>query len=144
MLDLVGQVLAYAGVGLGILIVGFFVLDMLTPGKLGKLVIDGNPNAAVLSAATLVSLGLILWFAIFFTGGDWDGLDDTLVYGLVGVGTQLAGFTILDMLTPGKLGDVCMDIPEEGSSASARFVPATWVAAALQVAIALIVCASLT
>jgi hypothetical protein len=88
MLELVGQVLAYAGVGLGILIVGFFVLDLLTPGNLGKLVIDGNPNAAVLTAATLLSLGLILWFAIFFTGGDWDGLDDTLVYGLVGVGAH--------------------------------------------------------
>jgi uncharacterized membrane protein YjfL (UPF0719 family) len=141
MLELVGQVLAYAGVGLGILIVGFFVLDLLTPGKLGQLVIDGNPNAAVLSAATLVSLGLILWFAIFFTGGDWDGLDDTLVYGLVGVGAQLVGFMILDVLTPGKLGDVCMDVE---AGASTRFVPATWVAAALQFAIALIVCASLT
>ena len=141
MLELVGQVLAYAGVGLGILIVGFFVLDLLTPGNLGKLVIDGNPNAAVLTAATLLSLGLILWFAIFFTGGDWDGLDDTLVYGLVGVGAQLVGFFVLDVLTPGKLGDVCMDVE---AGASARFVPATWVASALQFAIALIVCASLT
>jgi len=141
MLELVGQVLAYAGVGLAILVAGFFVLDLLTPGKLGQLVIDGNPNAAILSAATLVSLGLILWFAIFFTGGDWDGLDDTLVYGSVGVGAQLAGFMILDLLTPGKLGDVCMDVE---SGASTRFVPATWVAAALQFAVALIVCASLT
>ena len=141
MLELVGQVLAYAGVGLGILVVGFFVLDLLTPGKLGQLVIDGNPNAAVLSAATLVSLGLVLWFAIYFTGAGWDGLDDALVYGLVGVGAQLAAFMILDLLTPGKLGDVCMDVrPGETS----RFVPATWVAAALQIAIALIVCASLT
>jgi uncharacterized membrane protein YjfL (UPF0719 family) len=113
MLELVGQVLAYSGVGLAVLIAGFFVLDALTPGNLGKLVVDGNPNAAVLAAATLVSLGLVLWFAIFFTGAGWDGLDDALVYGAVGVGAQLVGFMLLDLLTPGKLGDVCMDVNPE-------------------------------
>ena len=144
MIELVAQVLSYAGVGLGVLMAGFLVLDLITPGSLGKLVIDGNPNAAVLSAATLISLGLILWFAIFFTGAGWDGLDDALVYGAVGVGAQLVAFMILDLLTPGKLADVCMDIPADGSAGSARFVPATWVAASLQIAVALIICASLT
>ena len=144
MLELVGQTLAYAGVGLAILLAGFFVLDVLTPGSLGRLVIDGNPNAAVLTAATLVSLGLIQWFAIFFTGAGWDGLDDALVYGLVGVGAQLVGFFMLDVITPGKLGDVCMDVNPADPSATGRFVPATWVAAALQIAIALVICASLT
>jgi uncharacterized membrane protein YjfL (UPF0719 family) len=144
MLELVGQVLAYSGVGLAVLIAGFFVLDALTPGNLGKLVVDGNPNAAVLAAATLVSLGLVLWFAIFFTGAGWDGLDDALVYGAVGVGAQLVGFMLLDLLTPGKLGDVCMDVNPEDPAATARFVPATWVAGALQFAIALVIGASLT
>jgi uncharacterized membrane protein YjfL (UPF0719 family) len=144
MIELVGQVLAYTGVGLVILIAGFFVLDLLTPGSLGRLVIDGNPNAAVLSAATLVSLGLIQWFAIFFTGAGWEGLDDALVYGAVGVGAQLVGFILLDVITPGKLGDVCMDVNPADPAASTRFVPATWVASALQVSIALIICASLT
>jgi len=32
-------------------VTGFFVIDALTPGKLGALVMDGNPNAAVLAAA---------------------------------------------------------------------------------------------
>ena len=144
MLELVGQVLAYAGVGLAVLVAGFFVLDAVTPGRLGKLVIDGNPNAAVLAAATLISLGLVLWFAIFFTGAGWDGLDDALVYGAVGVAAQLVGFMILDVLTPGNLGDVCMDVSPDDAAGSARFVPATWVAGALQFAVALVICASLT
>ena len=38
MFELVLQVLAYSGVGLVVLVVGFIVLDLLTPGKLGQLV----------------------------------------------------------------------------------------------------------
>ncbi|MBA3371139.1 MAG: DUF350 domain-containing protein, partial [Thermoleophilaceae bacterium] len=34
MLELVAQILAYTGVGLVILVVGFFVLDLITPGNL--------------------------------------------------------------------------------------------------------------
>ena len=89
MLELVGQTLAYAGVGLAILVVGFFVMDLLTPGKLGELVGAGNPNAGVLGATTLLALGLVMWFAIFFTGAGWDGLDDALVFGLVVLGWAL-------------------------------------------------------
>ena len=135
MLDLVGQVLAYSGVGLVVLVAGFFVIDALTPGRLGALVMDGNPNAAVLTAATLVALGLIMWFAIFFTGAGWNGLDDALVYGAVGVGAQAVGFVVLDLLTPGKLGVVC---------AEPKLHPASLVSAAVQIAVALVVCASLT
>lgn len=135
MLELVGQVLAYSAIGLAVLVAGFFVIDALTPGKLGRLVMDRNPNAALLTAATLASLGLVLWFAIFFTGGGWDGLDDVLVFGAVGVAVQAAGFFLLDVITPGKLGTIC---------AEDRFHPASAVSASLQVAVALVVCASLT
>ena len=135
MLELVGQVLAYSGVGLAVLVAGFFVIDALTPGRLGALVMDGNPNAAILSATTLVSLGLILWFAIYFTGAGWYGLDEALVFGAVGVAAQAVGFIVLDALTPGRLGLIC-EAP--------RFHPASLVSAAVQIAVALVVCASLT
>jgi uncharacterized membrane protein YjfL (UPF0719 family) len=135
MLELVGQVLAYSGLGLVVLVAGFFVIDALTPGKLGTLVMDGNPNAAILAASTLVSLGLILWFAIFFTGAGWGGLDDALVYGAVGVGAQAGGFVVLDLLTPGKLGAICL---------RETLHPASFVSAAVQIAVALVICASLT
>jgi uncharacterized membrane protein YjfL (UPF0719 family) len=135
MLELVAQVLAYSGVGLVVLVAGFFVIDALTPGRLGALVMDGNPNAAVLAATALVSLGLILWFAIFFTGAGWNGLDDALVYGAVGVAAQAVGFLVLDALTPGRLGVVC-EAP--------KLHPAAFVSAAVQLATALVVCASLT
>lgn len=135
MLELVGQMLAYAGVGFAILVAGFWMLDLLTPGKLGAQVMEGNPNAGVLSAVTLVSLGLVMWFAIYFTGDRWHGLDDAAVFGLVAVALQAAAFLIVDALTPGRLRDVVNE---------PRLHPATGVSAAVQLAIALVVCASLT
>ena len=136
MLELVGQALAYSGIGLGILAAGFFLVDALTPGHLGRQVMeDGNPNAAILLGAFLISLGLVEWFAIFFTGSGWGGLDDALVFGVVGLATQAIGFILLDVVTPGRLGAVLM---------RDTFHPGTIMAAAMQISIALVVCASLT
>ena len=135
MFELVLQVLAYSGVGLVVLVVGFIVLDLLTPGKLGQLVMEGNPGAGLLAATGLASLGLILYFAIHFTGAGWDGLDDAAIFGLVGVLVQAVGFFVLDMVIPGKLGDHCFN---------PTLHPAAYVAAGIQVSVALIVCASLT
>jgi uncharacterized membrane protein YjfL (UPF0719 family) len=134
-LELVGQVLAYSAVGLVVLFAGFIVVDLLTPGHLGKLVGAGNPNAATLAASALVSLGLILWFAIYFTGAGWDGLDDALVFGLIGVAVQALGFLLLDRLIPGRLFEAHM---------APTFSPATAVGSAIHIAVALVVCASLT
>jgi uncharacterized membrane protein YjfL (UPF0719 family) len=133
--ELVLQVLAYSGVGLVVLVVGFFVLDLLTPGKLGQLVMEGNPGAGLLAATGLASLGLILYFAIHFTGAGWDGLDDAAIFGLVGVLVQAVGFFVLDLVIPGKLGDHCFN---------PTLHPAAYVAAGIQVSVALVVCASLT
>ena len=135
MFELVLQVLAYSGVGLVVLVVGFFVLDLLTPGKLGQLVMEGNPGAGLLAATGLASLGLILYFAIHFTGAGWDGLDDAAIFGLVGVLVQAVGFFVLDMVIPGKLGDHCFN---------PTMHPAAYVTAGIQVSVALVVCASLT
>jgi uncharacterized membrane protein YjfL (UPF0719 family) len=122
------QVLAYTGIGLAVLVAGFIVLDLLTPGKLGQLVMEGNKGAGLITAASLISLGLVLYFAI--------GLDDAVVFGMVGVAVQAAGFVILDLLIPGKLGEHCFDEP--------NLHPAAWATSGIQLSVALIVCASLT
>jgi uncharacterized membrane protein YjfL (UPF0719 family) len=128
------QVLAYTGVGLAVLVAGFLMLDAITPGKLGSLVMEGNRGAGLLAGTSLFSLGLVLFFAIFFTGAGWDGLDDALVFGIVGVIVQALGIFILDLLIPGRLAAHCF---EPGH-------PAAWVTAGIQLSVALIVCASLT
>ena len=135
MLELVAQVLVYSLVGLLVLGVGFFVLDLLTPGHLAQLVVDGNRNAALLSASGLVSLGLIQYYAIHYTGAGWDGVDDALVFGAIGVLTQAVGFFALGSLLRGV---------HRSSFETRELQPWAWVLAAVHVAFALVVCASLT
>ena len=135
MFELVLQVLAYSGIGLGILLAGFYLMDAVTPGRLGQLIAQGNPNASLLAATTLLSLGLVMWFAIFFTGAGWRGLDDAAVFGAVGVALQGVGFLVIEMVVPEKLRDCVLD---------ATFHPQVVVLAGAQVALALIICASLT
>ena len=135
--ELVLLTLAYAGVGLLILLAGYFAVDLLTPGHLGRQVMeDRNVNAGLLLTAALVSLGLIQWFAVFFSGGGWNSLVDVAIFGALGVALQAVGFLLLDVLTPGKLGAICM--------ATERFHPASGVAASVQLAVALVVCGALT
>ena len=135
MFESVLQVLAYTGVGLAVLIAGFIELDLLTPGRLGHHIMEGNPGAGLLAATALLSLGLIQYFAIYFTGAGWSGLDDAAVFGIVGVAVQALGFVIMDLLIPGKLGNYCFE---------PKLHPAAWATAGIQLSVALVVCASLT
>lgn len=139
MLENIALILGYSGVGLAVLVVGFLVLDLITPHNLGELVMDGNRNAGALTAATLASLGLIMWFAIFFSGSGWDSLDDCAVYGLVGVVAQAIGFKVLDLITPRRLVQHCF-----GETGAATLRAPTVVACAMQFALALVISASLT
>lgn len=138
MFELVLQTLAYSAVGLVVLVVGFIALDLLTPGHLGRHVMEGNRGAGLIAATGLASLGLILWFSIYFTGAGWDGLDDAAIFGLVGVVTQAVGFLVLDVLIPGKLADHCFDGGDQ------RVHAAAYVTAGIQVSAALVICAALT
>ena len=134
-LELVAQVLAYAGVGVIVLLVGFVAMDLVTAGKLRSMVREGRPNAVVLSAATLVSLGLVTFFAIYYTGEDWEGLIDVAIFGAVGVVTQAAVVVIVDYAILGRVAELWTDT---------RLRLTVFVPAAAQVAAALIVSASLT
>src|SRR5689334_20047452 len=113
-------------------------LDLITPGRLGHLVMEGNKGAGLLAASSLFSLGLILYFAIYFTGAGWNSLDDAAIYGVVGVILQAVGFFVLDLLIPGKLADHCFETIGD------RVHPAAVVTSGIQLAVALIICASLT
>ena len=133
--ELVLQVLAYAGVGVVVLLVGFFAMDAVTAGKLRLMVREGRPNAVVLSAATLVSLGLVVFFAIYYTGEDWDGLIDVTIFGAVGVVIQAGVVLLVDHVLLGRVEELWTDT---------RLRPTVFVPAAAQLAAGLIVSASLT
>ena len=55
----VGAIVLYAIVGLVLMVVGFYAIDLTTPGPLRKMVNAGKPNAIIVTAAGIVSMAFI-------------------------------------------------------------------------------------
>jgi uncharacterized membrane protein YjfL (UPF0719 family) len=93
----------YFAVGMAVLIIGFYVVDWLTPGKLRQLVfIDRRPNAVVVAGSMYISLTIVIITAIANSYSQLgQGLLGVAVYGLMGV--ILLGIALLCMhlLIPG-------------------------------------------
>lgn len=102
-----GAILLYALAGLLLMLVGFFAIDMTTPGRLRSLVVAGKPNAIIVTAAGMVSMALIVVLAIYTAGGRLlEGLIAALVFGLVGIVAQIASVRILERLVGVDIGAV--------------------------------------
>jgi uncharacterized protein DUF350 len=129
-----GRSIVFGVVGIGLMAVGFVLIDVLTPGKLRDLIwVDRNPNAALLLAANQVGIAAIVFTAIFTSYDSFaQGLASTVIFGLIGIAIMGLAFLVLDWLTPGKLGDVICT-PERH--------PGALVSAASHFGAALIVCA---
>ena len=106
--------LLYGLVGIALLALGFFVIDLLTPGKLGRqLAEDRNRNAGIVVASGMLAIGIIVTSAIVASEGSLaKGLGQSAGFGLVGIVLLGIAFTVIDVITPGKLGESVMG--EEG------------------------------
>jgi uncharacterized membrane protein YjfL (UPF0719 family) len=133
----IGYAVAYTGVGIALLVLGFFVLDLLTPGHLGRHIYDNRSvNAALTLSAGFLGQGAIVFASIWTnaTSGFGRALLYTVVFGVLGVLLQAVAFLVLDLITPGRLGTHLM---------AADFHPASLVSAAVQLAVASIIVASI-
>jgi uncharacterized membrane protein YjfL (UPF0719 family) len=97
-------VIAYFLVGVVVLILGFLMVDVLTPGNLRQLVfIDRRPNAVVLASAMYVALAIVIISAIASSYSQLgQGLIGVAVYGIIGVALQGAALLILQIAVPGR------------------------------------------
>lgn len=133
-----GYALVYAVVGIAVLGLGYVALDLVTPGRLGTHIwTERSVNAAIVLAAGFLGLGLVVFAAIWTNGTGSLGvaLGWSVVFGLLGVVLQAVAFRLLDLVTP---GDMAVLVTQRD------FHPASIVAAAVQVAVSLIVVASIT
>ncbi|REE95990.1 uncharacterized protein DUF350 [Thermomonospora umbrina] len=139
-----GAALAYGGVGVALLALGFLVVEITTPGRLGHQIwTEGNRGAALILAAKLAGVGAIVTTAIVTSeDGLADGLVGTVAYGVLGIIVMTLAFYLLDLLTPGSLGATV--VGNEGESASGQMAPACWVVAVTDLAIAAIVAAAIS
>ncbi|MDI1465944.1 DUF350 domain-containing protein [Catellatospora sp. KI3] len=128
---------AFAAVGVLLLLGGFLLVDLLTPGRLRHQIwTDRNANAAIFLSSALLGIGAISFTSIITTYDDlMVGLFSTAVFGALGLVLMAAAFLIVDLVTPGRLGEILVD--KDGH-------PAVWISAATNVSVAAIVCASIS
>ncbi|MBA0047359.1 DUF350 domain-containing protein [Mycobacterium sp. NPDC050853] len=125
----------YAALGFALMVVGFLVLDWTTPGPLRQMVRAGLPNAAVVTAAGLLSQALVIVLAIYSASGNIaEGLFRTLVFGLIGIAAQTICIRLIEWVVGVDVGDLL---------AHEKFVPAAVVVAAAYLAVGLVIAAAI-
>ncbi|XVQ12714.1 DUF350 domain-containing protein [Spirillospora sp. CA-255316] len=133
-----GAALAYGAIGIGLMALGYLVVEVTTPGNLGRQIwTDRNRGAALILAAKLLGVGAIVTTAIAASEDDLAaGLLSTVTYGVIGIVLMTVAFYTLDLLTPGKLGATVVDARE--------LHPSCWVVAAADLGTAAIVAAAIS
>jgi uncharacterized membrane protein YjfL (UPF0719 family) len=103
----------YFLVGMAVLVVGFVMVDVLTPGKLRQMVfVDRRPNAVVLACAMYIALAAVIISAIANSYSQLgQGLVGVAVYGLLGVVLQGIALLTLHFVIPGDFHEH-VDEPE--------------------------------
>ncbi len=137
MIASIGYAAAYALLGVALLVVGFAALDILTPGRLARHIwMERSVNAGIVLSAGFLAQGAIVFTAIWTNGEAGFGVAfiSTIAFGLLGVLLQAVAFVLIDLATPGKLGEVVCAVP---------FHPASLVTASAQLAVSLVVVASI-
>jgi uncharacterized membrane protein YjfL (UPF0719 family) len=132
----IGAILLYAVLGVLLMLLGFYAVDLTTPGKLNQMVRNGLPNAVLVTAAGMVSMAFIVVVAIYASSGALlEGLLASLIFGLMGIIVQVGGVRLLEWVTGIDIGAV---LAAERVQAQAYVVCAAHVALGLVVAVAIL------
>lgn len=127
----VGAILLYAVLGVLLMLLGFYAVDLSTPGRLNVLVREGRVNAAVITAAGMVSMAFIVVTAISTSAGSLtEGVLKTAIFGFVGILAQVGAVRLLEWV---------MGVDVGAALAADRLQPQSFVIAAAHVALGLVV-----
>jgi hypothetical protein len=148
LLDALFHAIVYAVIAGAMLVVAYYVLDLVTPGHLGShlLGVDErgeesvhaqSKSAAAVTSAWLVSNALVLFTAIWTNGETSLGwaLAWTVAFGALGIVLNAAMLFAIDAITPGDLRRI---VTEPGPVR-----PLAYVSASTSLSVAAIVCASI-
>ncbi|WP_370467128.1 DUF350 domain-containing protein [Actinocatenispora comari] len=129
--------LAYGGVGIALLALGYLLVDLVTPGNLRRQIWEQrNRNAALVLVSGLAAVAIIVTTAILTSeDGLLLGLLSTALYGVLGILVMAVAFVLLDLATPGRLGALLVDEAPH---------PAVWVTAAVNLAVGAITAAAIS
>lgn len=131
-----------------LLVAAYYVLDLLTPGHLGKhlqgvdetgteSVHHQSKSAGLVVSAWMASNALVLFTAIWTNGETslGEALLYTLAFGALGIALNSVMFIVIEVITPGDLRSI---VTQPGPVR-----PLAMVAAATSLSVAAIVCASI-
>jgi hypothetical protein len=153
LLDAAFHAVVYALVGGALIVLALGVLDLLTPGHLGRQLRgsqagdpghpadhpghDASGSAGLVAAAWLVGTGGIVFTAIWTNGETslGEALLWTVVFGVIGIAVNTVMLLAVDVVTPGRLGEI---VTTPGPA-----VPLAYVTAAAAIAVSAVVCASI-
>ncbi len=101
-----GRAGAYGALGLVLLVLGIFLVDLLLPGRLGRQIWqERNRNAAVVLSSSLLGIGGIVFTSIWTTYDDFGkGLVSTAAFGVLGLVMMAVAFFVIDLVTPDGWG----------------------------------------
>ena len=132
----IGAILLYAVLGVLLMLLGFYAVDLTTPGPLSRQVRSGAPNAVLVTAAGMLGIAFIVVVSIWSSSGALlDGLLTTLIFGIVGVAAQVLGARLLEWVTGIDMGTM---LAAETTQAQAWLVGTVHVALGLVVAVAIL------
>lgn len=132
--DDIGGGVAWTLASFGLFVVGFVVIDLLTPGHLRTQIRD-NLNAAVLVAAKMLAVAVIVFVAVWTAPDELgDGIVHAAGLALFALAVSVVAFLALDRLIPGGI----RHLPDEpGLSPMVIVAGAAEIAVALTAAVAL-------
>ncbi|HME48697.1 DUF350 domain-containing protein [Mycobacterium sp.] len=131
----VGAIALYAVVGLVLMLVGFYAIDLATPGPLRKMVDQGKPNAIIVAAAGIISVAFIVVLAIYASSGKLEeGLIASAIFGLVGIAAQVVMMRVATIV----LGIGINELFE-----SDQYMHEALIVAAVQLALGMVVAAAI-
>ncbi len=134
-IDDLGSTAAWTATATVLMVLGFIVVDLLTPGKLREQVSE-NLNAGILVGGNLVAVGIIVFSAIW-TAPDTleDGLVEAVLYSVFGLVASAVVFLLVDLVLPVRLRQLVTE---------REFDPATCVAVGVEVSMALVIAAAIS
>ncbi len=117
-LDLLGGFL-YGALGIVLMVAGYVLIDVLTPGRLGHLMmVERRRDVGVVVACAMLAVAAIVPSAILARDGDLGvGLAEAAGFGVVGIVLLGLAFTAVDRMTPGRLGHILTDEHEDPAAA---------------------------
>lgn len=127
----VGAILLYAVLGALLMLLGFYAVDLTTPGPLNRQVKEGRPNAVIVTAAGMLGVAFVVVMSIYASSGALlDGLLTTLIFGIIGIVAQTLAARLLEWVAGIDMGAVL---------AADRVQPQAYLVAAVHIALGLVV-----